>query len=288
MNQTIKKFSTKMRSAAIKSKRELIQIVGQLGRSDGTLIRSQKPSFEQGGYQVRQLEFFRGKGFPLISQFSQFAISRPVVRLDHAARRNHILYKSTQAIRRGIHYLGQANSSKFLGGFVFNGNRHQCFSFGSSPLFSRLSTAYIRFIHLHAARQLIPARSHHGPSQSMEPLPGGLVTAQAQHPLQTQSIGTIFLAGNVPHGPKPKGQRFMGPMEDCPCGDRGLSATLLTMPQPSFRLPSVLALAFWTNKTIRPTKHGQVFQAGRLRSKSFFKFCQGPGIIFHDPKHYIL
>jgi hypothetical protein len=110
----------------------------------------------------------------------------------------HILY----------HYLGQLNSTESLGGLVFNGSRHQRFSFGFSARLSRFSTAHIRFIHLHAARQLIQTRFHHGLSQSMELLPSHLVIAKAQHPLQTQSIDTIFMAVNVSHGPKPKGQRL--------------------------------------------------------------------------------
>jgi hypothetical protein len=276
-----------MRSMAIKTKNKFIQIVGQLGRSDGTLIRSQKPPFKQRGDQVRQFQFLGGKDFSWEALFRQLAISGPIIRFNHAARGNHLLYKSTQAAHRGVPYLGQANSAKSLGGLIFNDNRHQGFSLGSTPRFSRFFALHIRFIHLNATRQLISARSHHGTPQVVEPFPRRLVAAQIQYLLQSQSIGPIFLAGNVPHRSKPKGKRFMRSMKNGPGSNRSLSATLLAMPKAPLCLPSKPALAFRANKSIGPTHLSHIFQAGRLCSKSFFKFSQGPGKILHNLKYYI-
>ena len=275
-----------MRSATIKTKGELIQVIGQLGRPNGTLVCTQKPPFKQRSNQVRQLKFLRGKDLSTKALTRQCAISQPIIRLDHASWSNHFSYKTTQAVRRGIFDCGQTNSTKTIWCFIFNGNRHQDFPFGPTSRFSRLLTPHICFVHLHEPRKLIPVRSYHGTSQTMEPFPGRLVTTQTKYSLQSQSIRSIFLAGNMPHRSKPKSQRFMSSMKNRASCNGGLSTALLAEPQTTFCLPSLLTVTGRTYESVRPAHLSKVFPAGLFGSKSFFKLSQGSWIIFHDPKYY--
>src|SRR5712692_7962885 len=73
------------------------------------------------------------------------------------------------------------------------------------------------------ATQPIPVWPDHRPPQLVQPGPGRLVAPQSQNALQAERTGTILLAGDVPHGAKPRHQRFARVLKNRPGRGRGLT-----------------------------------------------------------------
>src|SRR5512132_2174842 len=104
----------------------------------------------------------------------------------------------------------------------------------ASPLTSSnalLLAAPVCLVHFHHPGEAIPPRSHHGTPQFMQPSPRGVVAPQAQHPLEPDSAGTVLLAGDCPHRPKPNRQRLACVLEDRPGRHRALIPAPRTLPQ---------------------------------------------------------
>jgi hypothetical protein len=84
---------------------------------------------------------------------------------------------------------------------------------GLTPTLSRFRAADIGLVNLDLAEEAIAAGADHCAAQLMKPGPGGLVAAQAKHPLQAQRADAILLAGDKPHGKKPQPQRLVRVLE---------------------------------------------------------------------------
>ena len=98
----------------------------------------------------------------------------------------------------------QANAPDSLNAFVFHSNANQCLTCSTAPaLAGFFLAADVRLIDLNYAAQFVPARPDHSSAQFVQPLPGGVITPQVQHPLQSKGIGSVFLVSDVPHRPEP-------------------------------------------------------------------------------------
>ena len=91
-----------------------------------------------------------------------------------------------------------------------------------------LGSADVGFVDLDTSGEPLAPRSHHGPTQLVEPGPGRLIAAQPQHSLQTQGTHSILLTGDVPHGPEPSDKRQMAILKDGARSDRGLIPAIPT------------------------------------------------------------
>jgi hypothetical protein len=141
---------------------------------------------------------------------------------------------------------------------------------------------------LNVPRKSVSSRSHHSPSEFVQPLPGGLIAAWLNDSSKAKSVGTVFLCGNVPHGAKPQTQWLTRAMKNRARGYGSLHATLLTTPQPSARPPRSVCPTLWAHKPIRPTQSGQVFHASCLGREPLLEFRQRPRIVFHDQTLYLV
>ena len=156
------------------------------------------------------------------------------------------------------------------------------------PANALLFAAPVRLVHFHHSGEAIPARSHHGAPQFMQPSPRGVVTPQAQHPLESDSAGAVLLAGDCPHRPEPNRERFARVLEDCPGRHRALVSATRTLQQHPAHRPGLPPTAPRTPKTIRPPQPDQILPASCLCRKARLKFGQISRIILHGRPYYIL
>src|SRR5215813_4993649 len=110
-----------------------------------------------------------------------------------------------------------------------------------------------------------------------------IVAAQAQLPLDPDGAGTVLLACDSPHRPKPKRQRFARVLEDCPCCHRALVPATSALQQNPPHRPTLPPATSWTPKTIRPTQLHQILPAGCLCREAGLKFGPIPRVVLHGP-----
>src|SRR5664279_4746059 len=128
-------------------------------------------------------------------------------------------------------------------------------------------------------RQQVPFGADHGASEFVQPRPRGLVRPKSQHPLQAQRGHAVLLRGDEPDRGEPRRQRGADPMEDRPCGHRGLPATGRAHPSGLRRLPGLRRAARRTEETVRPPQPGQVLQAGEIVREPRLELLERPGIV---------
>src|SRR5450759_1023132 len=232
------------------------------------------------------LSFQKGDAVTVALAF-QGIVSDPAVGVNDAAAFNGLLHERHQALGRSIGDAPHANAPDPVSIFLRR-NNNQRLVLDLPPANVRLLAAPVGLVHLHYSRETVPARSHHGPPKFMEPSPRGIVTPQAQHPLQPYSAGTVFLAGDCPHRTEPNRQWFTGVLKDRPCRHRTLIAATCTLQQHHAYWPSLPPTTPRTPKPIRPPQPDQILPAGRLCRKARFKFSQIPWIILHSTPYYIL
>ena len=80
-----------------------------------------------------------------------------------------------------------------------------------------LQPAAVALVYLDSPREQLPARSHHGATEFMQPCPGGLIFLQTEHSLPSQRAGAVLLSGHPPHRAEPDRQRSPRVLEDRSC-----------------------------------------------------------------------
>src|SRR5450759_523250 len=114
----------------------------------------------------------------------------------------------------------------------------------------------------------------------MEPGPGRLIAAQAEHPLQTQRADAVLLAGDEPHGEKPHPQRLARVLQHSSSRQRYLPIAGSTAQQASRHFPRLAhCRAVGADKAIRPAKPPDIFPARRLAAKPRVELLKRPRII---------
>src|SRR5579883_2548151 len=206
------------------------------------------------------------KGDPMAVAFLfQRLIAQPRVGMHDAAWFDGVSHKRHQACGRGVGDPSHPYLPDTVAIFLRR-HRDQSLLLGLPTPHTLFYAAEIRFIYFDRPSEPVPARPHHRPAQFMQPSPGGLVTSQAQYPLQPQSADAVLLRGHPPHRPKPKHERGVRILEDRPCRHRDLAGATRTS----------------------PADQKQIVPAYLLRAESCFELRQRTGILLHRPAYYRL
>lgn len=98
----------------------------------------------------------------------------------------------------------------------------------------------------------------------MEHGPRGLLRAEAQHPLQAERRDAVLLAGQVPGGEEPGGERRPRGVEDRARGGRHEPRAAGARPAPIGRPPAAPGAAGRADDALGPAQPGEVVEAGCL------------------------
>jgi hypothetical protein len=129
-----------------------------------------------------------------------------------------------RSIRKNLHADAPDACPVFL---CRDGNQGLTFGLPASDAF--LQAPQIGFVYLHRSCQPVTARPHHRSPELVQPGPGRLVAAQAQHSLQTQCTGAVLLARQPVHRPQPVHQGFARVLKDGARGHQRLMPTGLAL-----------------------------------------------------------
>src|SRR5664280_2059831 len=293
LNQPVEQLPAVLGGPAIEPEGEFVEVVVEMLGTDRTLMRSQQPPLQQGydavsvrkqiGLGSRQAQPPLFARLMLIAKRCQTVISTPSVGLHHAARLKAALDKATKAGGRCVGNPSHSHSPAFEPISLY-GDHNKCLLARFSALTSLLQGAPIRLIHLHQPVQPIPPGPNHGSPQLVQPRPGRSVTAKAQHTLQAKGTGTVLLACDPPHGPKPSGQRLMGVLEHSSRLHGSMKAAGCADQQQALGHPIRVAIAPRTDEAFWPPQLEQILPTLLLGAKTVFEITQRSRIIlFHAP-----
>ena len=142
------------------------------------------------------------------------------------ARLDYRLHEGDQALLGNIQHLSHPNPPDGSAAAPLSGDRDDDIVERQAPDGAEFNSADIRLANLDLVSEPISARSHHRAAKLVQPSPGRLVAAQAEHPLQAKGADALLLVGHVPGGGEPGPERTPRVLEDRPRRDRGLSGSL--------------------------------------------------------------
>ena len=262
--------------------------------TNSTLMRSQHPSLEQSGYSVtvgqQVVAYLCRTAYHLVAipDRIQSAIAFPRIGTNHSSRIHGFLDSFFQAFSGGIRDTSKSNPTNTIPIYLRR-YHYQALSEGATSPFAWLFSPHVRLIHLNPARKPVPSGPDHRASKFVQPSPRRIVTAQAEHPLQSQRTGTCFLTCHPPHRSKPHGQGLTGMLKDGPRHHRGLvSARSADQQATTVGRPHSLSLTPRALEPFWPTQSKKIGTTGLFRGKPRLKLGKCSGIIFHAAAYYIL
>ncbi len=193
------------------------------------------------------------------------SVASPAIGLNGRARLDRLPDKLPQALRGDV--LDSAHSdapdsvTPFLG-------RHddESLRLGLPASRTLFRATHSGLVDLDVASEPLPLWPHHGPAQRVQPGPGRLVAAQAQHSLQAQGAHPILLAGDEPHRQQPHPQRLAGVLAHRAGCQRGFRVARRTPEHAPRRHPRFLDRAAPTaHEHGWPTQASNVVAATSLR-----------------------
>jgi hypothetical protein len=104
-------------------------------------------------------------------------------------------------------------------------DRHDRLLVRLTPTDTGFLAADIRLVHFHGAAEAISAGPDHGAPHLVQPDPRGLVAAESDGSLKTESVPAELLAGHVPRRLEPGAKRLPRALENRPRRDRRLAMT---------------------------------------------------------------
>src|SRR5487761_2132386 len=214
IQQSIEQQPTRARGASIEPEREFVQIVIQVRGLNGALVRPQKPTLQQGRHsvgswqQVLSNRRCRPDDLVPVSQPGQATVTPPTVGLHGAAWFGRLAHSRLQVWAAGARYARQSNPPDAFARSL-SSDHDQDLARSTPASFAGAFSTHEDLVHFHRAAQPIPPRSHHGPPQFVQPMPGGAITAQTEDALHAQGTGAVLLVGDMPQGFEPKPQRFV-------------------------------------------------------------------------------
>ncbi len=131
----------------------------------------------------------------LVAGRRQSRVAAPSVGVNLRSRRHGALDEGKQTVRGHVFDAPKADPAN-AATILFGRHRDNGLGLGFPTPFAFFRAADIGFVHLDGAREAIPARPDHRSPQLVEPGPGRLVAAQAEHPLQAQGamgLCTLFM-----------------------------------------------------------------------------------------------
>src|SRR5271157_2372300 len=105
----------------------------------------------------------------------QRSLAAPTVRANTAASLDCFLNRFCQSVARSIVQHGHADAPNPATS-IFSSYKYQRLAFCSATAFAGSFATYKGLIHLNQARKFFSARTHHSPTQLMQPRPRCLVT----------------------------------------------------------------------------------------------------------------
>ena len=213
------------------------------------------------------------------SKFFQAGIATPPISAGGCPRCYDFRHERKQAGGTGIVNSAETYPAK-PSTVQLDGNDNQDFFLYSSAKTSLFGSADIRFVYLNRSMKTISTRTDHRTAHLVEPCPCGLIAPKTQNTLDVHSTGSILLAGNKPHCVKPGTEGLSCAFEDRSSRYGCLAIAGTAVKQAARRIIwNIIALAFWTDKAIRPTQPQNIFLARILIWKAVVKFLHGPWVV---------
>lgn len=259
---------------------------------DSSLVSAQQPSFQQGYHPMHTGKETLPFSLAALQSLVVHIVCQPQVRLESVCSHgatwlNRVGNETVKTFLSQVRNVPQPNAadtlSTFLGGnddyrLVIRQPSHKTF----------FLTAPVGFVHLNRSPQAIPTRTNHGSPQLMEPCPSGHIAPKPKRMLKTHRARTIFLAGNVPDSPEPHSQRLPRVLKNRSCCRRRLKAASPTDQTSSRSHPVSGSPTTRADKPFGPPNLNQIFPAGILSRKPFFKFQDRARVVFHTRIKYII
>jgi len=193
--------------------------------------------------------------FMRIFMFLQRIVTFPAIGKDCRVLLNILTYKWNQTISTHVRYALHPNSSKSFRVMNFNSNHYySLLSSTSTSLTTLFFTANQSFINFDIPFERTSAWPDHSSAHFVKPTPSRLVTIQTKDSLKPQGTSTKFLACYIPNRLEPKSKRFPCSLKYCSSNNRRFMLADSTSKKPCFHMPCLVAVTYWTNKTIRPSK----------------------------------
>jgi hypothetical protein len=286
IHKSVKQQPARTGSTPIESEREFVQIVIQVGRLHGSLVRPQQPTLQQGRHTVRQRQqvfpqgWRRTDDFVFVSQLFQSIVTLPSVGVDRAAGIHSLRHGWAQVVPACTGNASQPNTPDTFA-CLLRGDHDQRFACRSTASLAGSFPTNEDLVHFHDSGQAIPTGTHHGPPQFVQPVPRGVIAAKAQDSLQPQSAGPIFLTGDVPHRFEPKPKGFMCVGEQRARRDRNVPLTALTAEHAPLHFPKLSTAAPGASPSLWPTQLNEVVAAGVFGTKLIAKFQKVLRVLGH-------
>jgi hypothetical protein len=122
----------------------------------------------------------------------------------------------------------------------------------------------------------------------VEPCPSCHIAPKPKCVLKTHRARTSFPACNVPDSPEPHSQRLPRVLKYRPCCHRRLIPAFPTNQTSSRSQPVFGSAAPRAHKPFGPPNLNQIFPAGALGRKSFFKLQDRARVVFHTRLKYTI
>ena len=187
---------------------------------DTTLERTEPPPLEQRGDVMDARHDLVGlfgasadhRDTVGIACIRKSSVASPAIGMNGRARLDRLPDEWPQALRGDVLDAAQSDAPDSVTPFL---GRHDDDSLLRGLPASRtlFRATHSGLVDLDVASEPLPLWPHHGPAQRVQPGPGRLVAAQAQHSLQAQGAHPILLAGDEPHRQHPHPQRLAGVLE---------------------------------------------------------------------------
>jgi hypothetical protein len=164
-----------------------------------------------------------------------------------------------------------------------NGNGYSAFKLGTTTLFAA-PASNVKLIYLKIARKLFSPTADCAATKLLQPLPGSLVTSQAEQLLQVDSIHAGFSGTKPPQGLKPRSQWFSRSVKYGSCCHRLMVFTGTANIEPSGTCPVTGISTPSTRKSSRPPKSGKILKACRFLGEAPIKFKLILGEVLRNKK----
>lgn len=285
--ESIEQHTTGARCTSVEPERELVEIVREVFPADSALEGAQQPPLQKGSHavdgwhqDVSWVRRSREYGHLMLEPAgAKTRIGRPAVRLDDGSGFYGLRDEAQKTSGRDVGHVPQSNTSEAVV-LDFHGD-------GDNGLLDRLAAAdasflpsHVALVHLDTATKLVPTWTHHCSSNLVEPRPGGLVAAQAEHTLEPKRVGPILLARQFPHRQEPKAQRLSSALEDGAGCQPRLGAAVATQQDIPPRTPWLTApTTRAADKSVSPPQALQVAPTALLGRKELVELDEVPRVV---------
>src|SRR5215467_3035641 len=287
LEKTEEEQATMPSSPSVEAEGELVEVVVEVVDSHSALVGTQQPALKQRGDTMdcghrdmgRLLHRLEGDHLVPVACRDQTSVAGKAIGTD-----------GRTTLKRGGGEVGHRRdgevgdpghpySTELHASPTFDSDCHDRLRVSAAAEGPWLRAAHVCLVHLDIAEQLIPARSDHRPSQFVQPAPGCLVAAQAEHRLEPQRADTLLLPSHVPGGCEPGPKQRMGVREDSDSGHRRLPLAAAADPQATLAAPALPRRTSRAYEPVRPAQPLQVLPASAFIREPRLEFLPRPGVV---------